>query len=356
VTGAVPVAFGTAEFVADPRRSRGWTLLLDGVAQSYVDLDDPMHLEFEYVRRLASVIDAIRPRGSPMRVLHLGGGGMTLPRYVAATRPGSRQDVVERDGALVDLVRATLPLPVGADVRVLVGDARAAIRTVPVAEFDLVITDVLHAAQVPLGVVSLEFVVDAARLLRPGGVYAVNLTDLPPLAFSRVHAATLGHAFADVCVVASPGMLRGRRFGNVILAAARRPGELPVDRLRVTAGEDGLGGRLLYGADLTAFVGGARPLSGTDRTGLRVAGQLAHRRRDLVVVVDLHHLRVPRGHLRAAHVDRSVAPAALDHLQAPHRSRHPVPERVAAAADQQPCCPTRAGRSTARCRNRPPSR
>src|SRR5688572_23802493 len=101
---------------------------MDGVAQSYVDLDRPTHLEFEYVRRVASVIDAIRARGQPLRVLHLGGGGLTLARYVHATRPGSSQDVVERDGALVRLVERSLPLPDAADVRILVADARTAVR------------------------------------------------------------------------------------------------------------------------------------------------------------------------------------------------------------------------------------
>src|SRR5437764_1146294 len=85
--------------VPDPRRPAGWTLLVDGVPQSYVDLDDPRYLEFEYMRRLASIIDAAAPPGVPLRVLHLGGGALTMPRYVAATRPGSRQRVVELDAA-----------------------------------------------------------------------------------------------------------------------------------------------------------------------------------------------------------------------------------------------------------------
>jgi hypothetical protein len=261
----VMVEFGTAEFVADPRRPRGYTLLLEGVAQSYVDLDDPTHLEFEYMRWIRSLVDAMSPAGRPLRVLHLGGGGLTLPRYVEATRPGSRQLVVERDGVLVDLVRRRLPLPDGADIRVLVADARAAVRPGGAGElgdgFDLVVTDVFQAARMPLTVASAEFLEDAARLLLPGGLYTVNVTDLPPLAFSRVQAATLAQVFGDVCVVAATGMLRGRRFGNVVLAAGLRAGDLPVGRLRVAAGSDDSGGRLLYGQTLVNFVGGARPLT-----------------------------------------------------------------------------------------------
>ncbi|WP_203230761.1 spermidine synthase, partial [Agromyces humi] len=85
------------EFEADVFSPTGLTLLVDGTAQSHVDPADPTRLFFEYVRRLGHVLDAVAPEGEPIRVLHLGGGAMTLPRYVAATRPGSHQLVVELD-------------------------------------------------------------------------------------------------------------------------------------------------------------------------------------------------------------------------------------------------------------------
>ena len=102
---AIPVDSGVAELVADPGRPGAWTLLLDGTPQSHVDLGDPRHLEFEYMRWLGHLVDLAAPAGQPLRVLHLGGGGLTLARYVAATRPGSSQLAVEWDAALVDLVR-----------------------------------------------------------------------------------------------------------------------------------------------------------------------------------------------------------------------------------------------------------
>src|SRR5689334_4893504 len=121
------VASGVAELIPDSDRAAAFSLMLDGAPQSYVDLDDPLHLEFEYVRRMAAAIDLLAPPGEPLRALHLGGGGLTLPRYLAATRPGSPQRVVEIDGPLVELVRRELPLPSKANVRVRVGDARAAV-------------------------------------------------------------------------------------------------------------------------------------------------------------------------------------------------------------------------------------
>ncbi len=248
------VDLGTAELVADPRRPAGWTLLIEDIAQSYVDLADPLHLEFEYTRQIADVLDAAAPARRPLRVLHLGGGALTLARYVAATRPGSRQQVVDRDRALMSLVRKVLPLPGGSGVRIRIADAREAIDAAPAGGYDVVISDVFRGAQMPAAVSSVEFATGVARALRPRGLFVVNVTDMPPLAFSRRQVATLRAAFPDVCVVSHPAMLRGRRFGNVVLAASTVDGGLPVSRL--------VGGRsrFLHGEALDRFVSGARPI------------------------------------------------------------------------------------------------
>lgn len=251
-----PVAFGTAELHPDRARSQGWTVSVDGVEQSYVDLADPLHLAFPYVRRLATVLDAAAPGRVPLDVLHLGGGGLTLPRYVAATRPGSVQRVVERDPALVALVAQVLPPP--PDVVVDVGDARRAVEAGGSGGYDVVVVDVFDGARMPHSVAGVGFAAAAARLLRPGGLLGVNLTDLPPLAHSRIQAVTLRAVFADVALIADAGMLRGRRAGNVVLVAGRQAGDLPVRRLAAAAARDAEPARVLHGADLAAFATGAQ--------------------------------------------------------------------------------------------------
>ncbi|MEH1102218.1 spermidine synthase [Micromonospora sp. CPCC 205561] len=246
------------ELVVDPARPSGRTLLAAGVEQSYVDVVDPRHLHFEYVRRMAAVADLAAPPGRPLDVLHLGGGALTLPRYLAATRPGSAQLVVEREPAVVELVARELPAPpAGIDVRV--ADARDALTDAPPAGNDLVLADIYRAARMPAHVRGVEFVAEVARTLRPDGIYLVNVTDLPPLVFARVQAATLRAVFADVCLLADRRMLRGRRYGNVVLAAAPRPGRLPVARLAARVARDPVPGGVLHGAGLDAFVAGARP-------------------------------------------------------------------------------------------------
>lgn len=261
-----PVDSGVATLLPDPDRRGGWTLLVDEIPQSYVDIDDPTHLEFEYVRRLASVVDLVADRGAPggrLRVLHLGGGAMTLPRYVAHTRPGCVQRVVERDAALTALVRRALPLPRGADLRVRAADARAAVEASAPGRHDLVICDVYGSACMPARLTSTEFLTAVARTLRADGVYAVNVADGPPLTFTRRQVATLQTVFAEVCLIAEPGVLRGRRFGNVVLVAARAGG-LPLAELGKAAAADIFPARVVHGPDLARFVAGARPV--TDAT------------------------------------------------------------------------------------------
>src|SRR5580693_8434804 len=153
---------GCAELLRDADRRAGWVLLIDGIPQSHVDLDDPGYLEFEYVRRLGHLIDATAPEGQPLHVLHLGAGALTLVRYVAAIRPGSRQVAVEVDEALWRFIKLRLPLPTGGRTGVRIGDARAVLDRVPAGSFDLVIADVFAGGRTPAHLTSVEFAGAAA--------------------------------------------------------------------------------------------------------------------------------------------------------------------------------------------------
>lgn len=250
---------GLAELIPDRDRARAWTLLVDGAPQSHVDLDDPSYLSFEYQRRLGHVIDLVAAPGKPIQAVHLGGGALTLARYVAAGRPRSTQQVVERDAALVQLVRRELPLDRGARVRVRSVDAREALAKVPDGWADLVIADVFSGARTPAHLTSTEFLDEVRRALRPGGWYAANLADGPPLAHLRGQIATAAARFAELALVADPTVLRGKRFGNAVLVASDHP--LPVAELTRRAASDPHPGRVEHGRSLTDFTGGAVPVT-----------------------------------------------------------------------------------------------
>jgi spermidine synthase len=236
-----------------------WMLLVGGVPQSHVDLGDPTNLNFEYVRRFAHLADLLAAPGAPIDAYHLGAGGLTLARYIAATRPGSRQRAVDSDARLVEQVRRDLPWDRRAGIRVGVGDARAWLEQRRTRSADLVVADIFSGARTPAHVTTVEFVGQAERVLRPEGVYAVNIADGAGLAYARRQVATLRSVFGPdrVAVVAEPGVWKGRRFGNLVLCASR--GALPVDELARRAHRDPDMARVFTGRDLDRFAAVARP-------------------------------------------------------------------------------------------------
>jgi len=267
--GSPPGTDGQVELLSDLDRPGAWMLLVDGVPQSHVDLGDPRHLELEYMRRLGHLIDLAAPPGTPLRVLHLGGGGLTLARYVAATRPGSRQLAVESSAEVARVVRRWLPLdrPGGASagtgrISVRVGDARAVLERLPPGSFDVLVADVFASAQTPAHLTTVEFTRAAARALAPSGIYAVNVGDGPPLAHARGRVATVRRVFRHICVIAEPAVLRGRRFGNLVIAAAGH--ELPVTGLIRRAAADPFPARVVAGGALDRFVAESAPIMDRD--------------------------------------------------------------------------------------------
>jgi spermine/spermidine synthase len=256
----------TVELLGDLDRPRAWMLLVDGTPQSHVDLDDPRYLEFEYMRRLGHVTDLAAPAGRPLRVLHLGGGGLTLARYVAATRPGSSQLAVEADARVAALVRERLPLdqPSRARtrqgrIRVQVADARAVLEQVPAGSFDVVVADVFAGARTPAHLTSAEFDTLAARALSPSGVFAANIGDGPPLTHTRSRTATVRSVFSHSCLIGEGPVLRGRRFGNLVVVGADH--ELPIAELTRRTAADPFPARVVHGEELGRFASGGRPIT-----------------------------------------------------------------------------------------------
>lgn len=253
------VAGGTAKLLPDIDRAGAWLLTVDGAPQSYVDLDDPTHLEFEYARRVAHVLDLAAPSGEPLDVVHLGGGALTLPRYVAVTRPGSRQRVADTDAALLDFVQERLPLPPDAGISLTAGDARELVEESPPASADAVIADVYDGVHVPPHLTTVSFAQAVRRLLRQGGVCMVNVADAAPFRFAGSQVATFQAVFEHLCLVAEPSVLRGRRFGNIVLAASDAP--LPLDALARAVASDAFPARVVHGAALDRLDGGAAPVA-----------------------------------------------------------------------------------------------
>lgn len=241
----------------------GLTLYLDTVRHSCVHPDDPSRLDFTYAQLFAEVAAAKAPDGAPLDVVHVGGGGFSLPRYLQVTHPGTVSRVLELDPALVEIAEQQLGLVLSADLTVTTGDARLGMRDVPSASADMVFGDAFGGLSVPWHLTTVEWTQQVERVLRPDGVYVLNVIDYPPFGFARAEAATLAGVFDHVAVLAPPGRAVGQSGGNLVLIGSNAP--IDVDGIRaanrdaVLRGE--MGAVLTVGDDLTAFIDGAQPLT-----------------------------------------------------------------------------------------------
>jgi len=243
-------------------RARAYFVKFGSTEQSYVDLDDPTHLEFEYVQRIAESIDIGFPDGDRLRAVHIGGGGLTLPRYLAHTRPTSAQLVLEPDVGLTQLVRERLPLPRASGIKVRGVDGRTGLAAIRDDYADLIVLDAFAGARVPAELTTVEFLADCRRVLDAGGLLLINVTDLRPLDYTRRLVAGVRRHFPFVVLSAEPSTLKGRRFGNLVVQAGdREPDLLGLERAAARAA---FPFRLLHDASLDRFVGAATPFTDAD--------------------------------------------------------------------------------------------
>jgi SAM-dependent methyltransferase len=275
-TDEIRTSTGTARLVPDPDGSTGVTLLVNGAPSSHLDLADPGLLSFEYMQQMAAVVDALEP--GPLRVVHLGAAGCAFARWVEHERPDSRQVAIDLDADLVARVREWFALPRAPRLRLRAGDARAELATLPDASADVVVRDVFAGDTTPEHVTTTAFVREVLRVLRPGGVYLANCADRPPLSLARAELATAAQALTDddrteqdvwtrLGLIAEPGQLKGRRYGNLVLVAVRGHDDPTVTSLDLDGAKIARALRslpapatLLTGPEARRFAGGAGPL------------------------------------------------------------------------------------------------
>ncbi len=240
----------------------GHLVVVGGHLQSHVDLEDPRRLVFDYVRRLGDLVDVLAPDGEPLRVVHVGGAGMTLARYVAATRPRSSQVVLEPDEELTELVRRELPLPPRSGIKVRPVDGRTGLRALPDGRADLLVLDAYDAGRVPPELVSAPALTEVARVLGPSGSALLNIADQAPFPLVRTVVAGLRPVLPHVAAGMEPATRRARRPGNVLLLAGRQP--LPVEAWRSRSSTGVAPYRVLDGEGVSASFGGGTPARDPD--------------------------------------------------------------------------------------------
>jgi hypothetical protein len=268
VEGVYYIDTGDCELIADQDNSTGWLLKINGVMSSHIDLADPLFLDFEYMRWMAALIESRWPAsgasgifgpggtGHKLRGLHLGGGACSLARYFHAVYPDARQVVVELDGKLAEYVRGWFDLPKAPLLRLRVGEAREVTESLTAETRDFIIRDVFAGALTPRPLTTAEFTQHVKRVLAPGGLYVVNSGDAPDLKNAREDAATIAAAFRHTVIIADPAMLKGRRYGNMVMAGSDVPfGDDPKLARRLLGGA--VPAHLWDDAQVRAFAAGA---------------------------------------------------------------------------------------------------
>ncbi|UYP18984.1 fused MFS/spermidine synthase [Rhodococcus sp. Z13] len=263
VAGIYDIDTGTCELLEDDYLPDGWVLEINGVPSSHIDLNDPTLLEFEYMRWIAMLVESRFASDSRLRALHLGGGACTMARYFAATFPEARQVVVEIDGRLAELVRHWFDLPRAPRLRIRVGEARQVLTSLSDGTRDVIVRDVFAYDRTPIALTTVQFTRHAHRVLAPGGVYVVNCGDFRDLATARREATTIGSVFAHTALIADPAMIKGRRYGNIVLAGSDAPlGDSPA------LARDLLGGavpaKILVDDEVQRFAAGAPVLDDSE--------------------------------------------------------------------------------------------
>lgn len=254
-----------SEIVPDHIHAGAFVVRTGVTEQSWIDLDDPTRIEFEYVRRIVEALHATvlsHPAGRRIRVVHVGGGGLSLPRYVAAVRPRTAQIVLEPDGALIAAVREHLPLPRNSGIKVRQADGRTGLAAMPDAYADAVIVDAFRGAVVPGELATVAWFGELARVIRADGVMIMNLGDRAPFDWGRRCLAGMAAAFGQVAVSAETPVWKGRRYGNLVAVAGN--GSLPLTELERDLARTAFPYRLLAAGTLRTWLGTASPFTDED--------------------------------------------------------------------------------------------
>jgi spermidine synthase len=257
----VETIYHCAVVVTDPDRASGRVLMLDGAPHSYVDLADPTYLDWDYAKAVASAIDTAYPEGQPLRVYHIGGGGLTLPRYLEQVRPGTASLVSEIDPGVVKIDTEQFRLTTGQGIEVRVEDARLGIGRLANSSQDLVLGDAFGGVSVPWHLTTREMVHEVARVVTDEGLYVINLLDYGQLDFARAEVATLREVFDHVALATEADTLtHGENAGgNLVVIASNSAFDVASIVTRIS--ERGADWDVISGAELAAWTGGADVLT-----------------------------------------------------------------------------------------------
>jgi spermidine synthase len=171
----------TIKLKRDTTRSGGEpleALILDHLVHSYTDLNDPLYLEYEYIRIYEEMVRWQADKRRSFKALFIGGGGYTLPRFIEAKYPQVGIDVVEIDPDITRVVKSYLGVSEDTRIRSFNEDGRwFVMNSKEQGSYDFIFGDAFNDLSIPYHLTTKEFAMQLKRLLKPDGLLLANVID-----------------------------------------------------------------------------------------------------------------------------------------------------------------------------------
>ncbi len=154
------------------------SLVLDHLVHSYTDLNDPLYLEYEYIRIYEEMVGWQGEKRGAFRSLFLGGGGYTFPRFIEAKYPKAETHVVEIDPEITRVAHKHLGVSANTKIRSFNQDARWFVMNCKEkGSYDFIFGDAFNDLSIPYHLTTKEFANQMKGLLKPDGVLMANVID-----------------------------------------------------------------------------------------------------------------------------------------------------------------------------------
>lgn len=248
----------TARLIEEPAGSGHWLLMINDEMHSMVDAGHPSNLLFDYTKKVGKIIEHLFPKKLKINVLHLGGGALTFARYVASTRPGSSQWVIEIEKNLLDFVLQVIPMSTESPTKIYLGDARSVLEEIKhdlCEKIDLVISEVFLGPHSAANISSVEFYRLVASVLSRNGVLVTNIIDNGSHQYLKDQVITSTNVFLHASVLVYRKIDEGKHR-NCLMVSSNRQQAHEISKSGVFE-ENGIVGEVVEGLDLKDFsVGG----------------------------------------------------------------------------------------------------
>ncbi len=151
-------------------------LVLDNLTHSYVNLQNPLHVEYKYEKIYIDVLKWKFNKEDSFKTLTIGGGGYTFPRYMEVYYPNAGIDVVEIDPAVTKVTYKFLGLPKDTRIKSFNTDGRWFVMKCK-EKYDVIFADAYNDLSIPYHLTTKEFAQQLKDIMKPGGILLTNIID-----------------------------------------------------------------------------------------------------------------------------------------------------------------------------------